>query len=69
LELKTKAYSFLQRAAGVLSKEGAHKLLRLASVIAPAKGAEGKCTPYYQVNPATVLLDTDGGVALQQMLL
>jgi hypothetical protein len=34
----------------------------------PAKGAEGKCTPYYQVNPAAVLLDTDGDVALQQML-
>ena len=34
--------------------------LQLAqSTTAPAKGAEGKATPYYQVNPAAVLLDAD----------
>jgi hypothetical protein len=34
--------------------------LQLAqSTTAPAKGAEGKATPYYQVSPSAVLLDAD----------
>jgi hypothetical protein len=67
-ELKTRAYCFWQRPAGALSKDRARALVCLSSAIVPAKAAEGRPTPYCQVNPAAALLGADGVVALQQMI-